>query len=142
MSVEASVVDTVAKFFFFFSLDEQLSISATQNVLAELDKRRMLGPEHRSAWVRALWKWKAKLSHIRSRSWREASPAFLVPQNLDLNTWVSFLTVADPEEIEAVLLSRILQFTDEEIAEGMDLSVGTVRYRVGRGLRRLGGLVG
>jgi hypothetical protein len=66
---------------------------------------------------------------------------FIIPENFDLGVWTSFLATAHPEESEAVLLSHILGFTDVEIATGIGVSEGTVRYRVGRGLRHLGGYV-
>ncbi len=49
------------------------------------------------------------------------------------------LSNGEPSEVEAVLLSKILGFSDNEIAEGLGVTSGTVRYRIGRGLRHLGG---
>lgn len=66
---------------------------------------------------------------------------FVFPVGFDLSLWISFQSAGDPKEVEAVLLSKVLGFTDDEIAQGLQVTPGTVRYRVGRGLRQLGGYI-
>ena len=140
---EAPVVECVAKYFFFTCLDEQLSFSVSLKVLSELKARNRLDQEHRGHWVQTLHKWRTKVNHLRPRPWHDSplEKGFILSEEFDLAGWVSFQSNADAHEVEAVLLSRILAFKDEEIAEGLDVTVGTVRYRVGRGLRHLGGLI-
>lgn len=139
----AQAADAVAKYFFFISFDERLSFSAAIAVLNDLKTHNRLDDEHRAHWVRTLHHWKAKLMHVRPRAWSETptTPGFLMPSEFDVSAWVSYLNSADSDEVEAILFSRLLAFTDEEIAEGLGVTVGTIRYRVGRGLRRLGGYV-
>jgi hypothetical protein len=141
---DASVFEAVARYFFFSSLDENLSYSASLKVLAELNSHNYLDAEHRPYWIRALHRWKGKLKHVKARAWPGASRearGFALPAGLDIAVWASFLAAADAGESEAVLLSRVLGFSDEEIAFGLDVTEGTVRYRVGRGLRHLGGFI-
>lgn len=142
-SPEASVVEAVAKYFFFSCLDEQLSFSASLKVLSELKARNWLEFDHRRHWIQVLHKWKPKVQQLRPRSWNDSplEKGYQLPQEFDLTVWVSFLTAAEEVEVEAVLLSRILAFDDFEIAEGLGVTTGTVRYRVGRGLRHLGGFI-
>lgn len=136
-----AVVDAVARYFFFICLDQQLSFTASLKVLADLKGRDRIAPEYRADWVRTLHKWRRKVHHLRPKAWSDSpqEKGFVLPEEFDLAIWVSFMSNADLEEVEAVLLSRILAFSDSEIAEGLDVTEGTVRYRVGRGLRRLGG---
>jgi DNA-directed RNA polymerase specialized sigma24 family protein len=138
-----AITDTAVKYFFFFSFDEQLSFSASLKVLAELKANNRIEAEHREYWVQMLHKWKPKVRNLRPRPWSDSPVAkgFVVPAEFDLTVWVSFLNAAEADQIEAVLLSRILGFSDIEIAGGLGITVGTVRYRVGHGLRRLGGFV-
>lgn len=143
MPLEASMVEAVAKYFFFICLDEQLSFSASLKVLAELKSRNWMDATHRTQWIQTLCVWKQKLSHLRRRPWNEThlKEGYLMPLEFDLNVWRSFLATAEVVEVEAVLLSRILAFSDDEIAAGLGVTSGTVRYRVGRGLRRLGAFI-
>ncbi len=137
--MEASVIDTVAKYFYFSSLDEQVSFTASLKALSELKSNGWL--TERSRWIQTLNKWKPRLKQMRGRTRAHALPqgGFELNTNFDLTAWSNFLTTGDPSEVEAVLLSQILGFRDGEIAMGLNVTVGTVRYRVGRGLRHLGG---
>ncbi len=139
-----SVVDTVAKFFYFSCLDEALSFTASLRVLSDLRANNHIDENHRSQWIRTLTKWRGRLGALNSKSWNvegDSRGGFELPPDFDMGAWMTFLSSSDPREVEAVLLSRILSFTDEEIAKGLNVSVGTVRYRVGRGLRHLGGFI-
>lgn len=140
---ETAVTDAVAKYFFFLCFDERLSFSAGLSVLNDLKVRNRLDIEHRSHWVQALHLMKPKLTRVRPRNWSETptQQGFILPGDFDLSAWVSYMNAADPDEVEALLFSRILAFSDREIAQGLGVTEGTVRYRVGRGLRHLGGYV-
>ena len=140
---DLSVADAVVKYFFFLSLDEQVSFAASLRVLADLKAGNRLDKDHRSHWVQTVHKWKPKLKKMRGRAWNDSPtvPGFSLPKDLEVSNWVSFMNTADAEQVEAVLLSRILGFSDFEISRGLDVTEGTVRYRVGRGLRHLGGYI-
>jgi DNA-directed RNA polymerase specialized sigma24 family protein len=139
--VEAPVIDMVAKYFFFCSLDEQVSFTASLKALTELKHNDWLGGKDRSRWVQVLSKWKPKLKSLRGKQWAHSpvEHGFSLPKDFDLNAWNHFLNSGEATEVEAVLFSRILNFTEDEIADGLGVTAGTVRYRVGRGLRHLGG---
>jgi hypothetical protein len=143
VSPDASVAQAVAKYFFLSCLDVQKAFSASLKVLADLHANNWMDEKHRSEWVRALHRGRHRLKVLSNPRWSEVQgiDGFLIPSSLDLGIWSSFLTTAHPEECEAVLLSRILKFSDVEIASGIGVSEGTIRYRVGRGLRHLGGYV-
>lgn len=138
-----SVIETVAKYFFFTALDERVSFAASLRVLAELKSKNWIDGAHRWRWVETLTKWKSRLGTIKPRAWSDAATdrGFVLPAEVDVSLWASFSTSVEPTEVEAVLLSQVLAFTDDEIAAGLGVTVGTVRYRVGRGLRHLGGYV-
>ena len=144
MSPDAAVTEAVAKYFYFSCLDEQLSFAASLKVLAELNSHNRLDAEHRSHWIRTMHKWRPKLQRLRGKVGRvpaAVKAGFQPPEGFDLSIWISFVTATETSEVEALLLSRILLFSDEEIAEGLGVTTGTVRYRVGRGLRHLGGFI-
>lgn len=138
--MQTPVIDTVAKYFFYCTIDEQVSFSASLKALSELKRNGWLEPMHRARWVQTLTKWRPRLKMVRGRAWaRPGVTGFLLPMDVNLDVWATYLSAGEPTEVEAVLLSKILGFTDEELAEGLGVTVGTVRYRVGRGLRHLGG---
>ena len=138
-----TVVETVSKYFFFSALDERVSFSASLRVLSEIKAKNWLADEHRARWVEILTKWKPRLKTIKPRAWTvtPTDRGFILPGSVDVSLWASFQSSVNPSEVEAVLLSQVLAFTDDEIADGLGVTVGTVRYRVGRGLRHLGGYV-
>lgn len=138
-----SVLESVAKYFFFTALDERVSFSASLKVLSELKANNWLENENRARWVEVLTKWKPKLPAIPPKAWSDtpSDKGFVFPRGFDLSLWISFQSAADPIEVEAVLLSKVLGFSDSEIATGLKTTEGTVRYRVGRGLRHLGAYV-
>ena len=138
-----SVIETVAKYFFFTALDERLSFTASLRVLSELKAKNWINDNHRHHWIEILTKWKPRARSFAPRSWSESpiEKGFVFPPGFDLSLWISFQSAGDPKEVEAVLLSKVLGFSDEEIARGLNVTPGTVRYRIGRGLRHLGGYI-
>lgn len=139
--MEPSVIETVAKYFYFSTLNEQLTFACSFRVLGELRAGGWIENGRRDRWVAVLSKWRGKMRRISPRDWKHYpnEKGFELPPTFKAEAWNNFLNNGEPSEVEAVLLSRILGFADEEIAEGLGVTRGTVRYRVGRGLRHLGG---
>lgn len=139
--MNAPVIETVAKYFYFLTLNEQLTFAAGIQVLSDLKSQGLIDKKEAHALVRVLHKWKDRLPKIVARDWAHYpdEAGFELPEGFKVEAWRTFLTSADAVEIEALVLSRILGFTDDAVADGLGVSVGTVRYRVGRGLRHLGG---
>jgi hypothetical protein len=57
---------------------------------------------------------------------------------IDIQGWFRFQKDSSYTEIVAVVLAKILGFDEYDIAEGLNISIGTVRYRIGKGVRQLG----
>lgn len=142
--VDPGPMDTIAKYFFFTALDDRISFTASLKVLSELKSKNWLDQSHRARWIQVLTKWKLRVREFKAKDWANTSASakgFNYPGGLDLSLWISFQSAGKPDEVEAVLLSKILKFSDQEIAEGLNVTTGTVRYRVGRGVRHLGAYV-
>lgn len=139
--MEASLIDTVAKYFYFLSLDEQVTVGACFRVLGDVKAQGYMEPAHRAQWIRIAHHYRDKIKKLPRRNWNlsPGEKGFLFPKGFDISGWINFLNNGDLQEVEAVLLSRILCLPDEEVAAGLGVTVGTVRYRVGRGLRAMGG---
>jgi hypothetical protein len=60
------------------------------------------------------------------------------PEKSNWGPWFEFRKHADREELSAVLWTKILGVSEEALAQAQSLTLGTVRFRVGRGLKHLG----
>jgi hypothetical protein len=140
--VDSSVMRAVSLYFFLSVPDEKKAHTASLMALSKI--RRLPTTKNKSLIIHVLHGLKSKAPKLRVHHWpfKKEEKAWVVSEALDLQAWWSFTARADQVESEAVLLSRVLGFTDSEIAAGLGVTDGTVRYRVGRGLRVLGGLAG
>jgi hypothetical protein len=74
----------------------------------------------------------------RNRPLMIPNSAWSLPENVDAEAWIKFQKDSADTEIVAVVLSKILSYSDQDIAEGLNVSLGTARYRIGKGVRQLG----
>ena len=139
--METSLIDTVAKYFYFLTLDEQLTFAASFRVLGDLKTQGQMSDPFRPRWVGVMRRYRGQLGQFVGRDWAHATGehGFVLPKGFALTGWSNFLHNGDIHEIESVLFTRILGFSDEDVALGLGVTVGTIRYRTGRGLRSLGG---
>jgi hypothetical protein len=132
--MDENIIQSVALFFYLNLFDSRPAFSASQHTLAQW---RDLGTNKKSDLIpiaqKMLKKTKAKPG--------TGSDDFILPKNLDLAAWMEFKKRSDSAEYETVLWSRILGFSDEDVATGLGVTEGTVRHRVNRGLRDLGRLL-
>jgi hypothetical protein len=63
------------------------------------------------------------------------------PAGSDWGGWFAFRREAELKEFEAVLWTRILNIPEECVSQGLDISMGTLHHRVGRGLKVLGRII-
>ena len=83
--------------------------------------------------------WKAHRKLIPRNQVTEApAGGWVVPAGLDLAVWARYQKDAPDEDIMAVLFSLVLGVSDDDLAEGFQTSTGTIRYRLGKGVRQLG----
>lgn len=65
---------------------------------------------------------------------------FSWPDHLDLTPWREFQKRSSAQERLAVLWVHVLEISIEKLATSLNLSEGTIRYRLGKGLALLGQL--
>ena len=135
---------SIALFFFYALMDEQRAIEATSKAIQHYRARMAKNPEKKPAvtLVAATAEiWKSE-SHrmIRGRQNFAFGPGWNLPAGLDIGPWKEFQKTAQEDEFLAVIWSQILQISDEDIAMGLNISIGTLRYRLGKALRKLGAL--
>jgi DNA-binding CsgD family transcriptional regulator len=135
---------SIALFFFYALMDEQRAIEATSKAIQDYRVRMAKHPENKPAvtLVAATSQiWKSE-SHrmVRNRQNVAFGAAWMLPADVDIGPWKEFQKTAQEDEFLAVIWSQILQISDEDIALGLHISIGTLRYRLGKALRKLGAL--
>lgn len=137
-------VQSIALFFYFALLDDQKAIEASSQALALGRARKQKNPDIKSsvlvvAATKAVWdKYKARVS--RGRPNTSVESGWLIPEGTDLGPWREFQKSASEDELLTVIWSKILKLSDDDISEGLGITQGTIRYRLGRALRKLGSM--
>lgn len=136
----------IALFFLFTFLDEKTAVAAAESAAAQIKALPTPpGPlvdemARRVELISTLRKTfeASRKGLARNRPVSMAHTVWVLPEGVDLRAWTKFHKDSSDGEVIAVVLSKILGFTDYEIADGLSISLGTARYRIGKGMRGLG----
>lgn len=143
--MKESDVRAVALFFFFAFLDDKKAVEASTHAIAICREKKKRNPEVSNnvavvAATQTVWnRYKAKM--VRGRPNATVESGWLVPSDIDLGPWRDFQKNSAQDELLTVIWSKILKYSDQEISEGLGITQGTIRYRLGRSLRKLGSMV-
>lgn len=143
------LISKCALFFFLLTLDDSIANEATSKTL-KLFKKQIRNIPGASAFNSTnieslielcLKEWLV----IRPKLRREqikliSSKALKWPEHIDLNPWKEFQKYVPENELIAVIWVHVLGVSEATLARCLNVSEGTVRYRVGRGLSLLGQL--
>ncbi|MBO9665667.1 MAG: hypothetical protein J7501_02500 [Bdellovibrio sp.] len=135
-------IQSIALFFYFALLDDKKAIEASTQALALCLEKKKRNPEikHSVALVSAtkvVWdRFKARV--MRGRPNTSVESGWLIPEGVDLGPWREFQKTASEDELLTVIWSKILKVEDDDISAGLGITQGTIRYRLGRALRKLG----
>lgn len=136
-----SSIRAIVLFFFFATLDEKRSILASSETIELVNQKLLKNAELNPnvLIVAATYKfWKKHKKHIqRGRPQYGLDTGWEFPVDADLGPWKEFQKKAEEDELLAMIWSKILKLTDEEIALGLNSTEGTVRFRVGRAIRKI-----
>jgi hypothetical protein len=138
----------IGLFFLLGFMEERVALSAASRAIAQLKaenpdiSRRDREPEMIPIAdiirvCRESWKTHRKQIH-RNQPSDTPETVWQIPSALDLTTWTRYQKDAPDEDVMTVLFSLVLRVSDEELAEGFQTSTGTIRYRLGKGVRQLG----
>lgn len=137
-------VQSIALFFYFALLDDQKAIEASSQALGLGRARKQRNPNLKNsvavvAATKSVWdKYKARVA--RGRPNTSVESGWLIPEGVDLGPWREFQKSASEDELLTVIWSKILKIEDDDISEGLGITQGTIRYRLGRALRKLGSM--
>jgi hypothetical protein len=139
-------VRRIALFFLFSLMDEKMALQAAHTAIAQLKAAHPPGRNGEETEIssreviRLCRKIAAQYRKLlpRNRPMTLPSSAWNLPKDIDLATWVRFQKDASDEEIIALVLAKILGYSEDEVAKGLEVSPGTVRFRIGKAVRQLG----
>ncbi|GIL18173.1 MAG: hypothetical protein BroJett040_19240 [Oligoflexia bacterium] len=138
-----SEVRLIGLFFFFALLDDAKAIEAASQAtdLYQLKIKRKPDPNTNILIIQstqAIWE-KVKGRFQRGRPQYSADAGWILPETLDMGPWKEFQKSAPEDELLAVIWRLLLQIPEEDVSQALGISSGTLRYRLGRALRKLGG---
>lgn len=140
--VSSNQARDIALFFLLSLMDEKLALSAAHKSIAQLKTVRALEDGHHDLvdvakiLRRNFESHRKQLSRNRPTEMSENVIGF--PAGTDLATWQKFYRSSSDAEVTAVVLTRILGYPESAMAEGFNVSSGTMKYRVAKGIRQLG----
>ncbi len=141
-------IKSVALFFFYVFADKATAFAASTEALHLFEKKiKNLTPNDnvQSFLVFSTYKiWKRYLK--RKNKISEVNPVteqgWIVPAPLKLEQWWQFSKDSEPIIVLTLIWSILLEIDEKDIAEGLGVSEGTVRYRTGKALKLLGSIQG
>lgn len=137
-------LEKIALFFHLALLDEARAqgvvLRVVKKIRREQIKAKISGKELMISDIVRITSDQLKFERVHARPVGLAfsSGALILPANSNFGPWFEFQKIADEKDFVAVLYSKILTLPDEEIATGLGVSVGSIRYRVSNGLKNLG----
>lgn len=140
-------IRSVALFFFYAFLDKSLAMKASVEALSLYDKRLKRRETHGPTEpllvysTYKVWKKHSKKRNTKSKDFELSAEGWILPQGLKMEPWREFIKDIDPQLYLAVIWSQLLQVSDKDISEGLGVTEGSIRYRVGKGLKLLGQIV-
>ncbi|MGZ3745064.1 MAG: helix-turn-helix transcriptional regulator [Pseudobdellovibrionaceae bacterium] len=139
-----SEVKSIALFFFFAFLDDRRALDASTQALSLYSTKKKKNPQFNNhvlivTSTFAVWA-RHHLKLNRGNPNISTDAGWMIPPDLDIGPWREFQKSATQDELLTVIWSKILEIPEGSIAQGLGISEGTVRYRLGRALRKLGAM--
>ena len=137
-------VRSIALFFFYATLDEKRAIEAASQAFEQVRKKLSKNPQMKPevaiiSVTKQVWDENSG-RFLRGRPNYSSESGWLIPEKVDLGPWKEFQKVSQEDEFLCLIWSKILKISDEDISLGLGVSIGTLRYRIGRALRKLGSI--
>ncbi len=134
----------IALFFLLSLMDEKQALQAAHKSIAQLKAMNSInGHYDRADVARVLRKafdiHRKQLS--RNRPTEMSDKVLSFPEGTDFATWQKFYRSSSDPEVTAIVLTQILGYSEAAAAEGFNVSAGTMKYRVAKGIRQLGAVL-
>jgi len=135
-------IRAIALFFFFALLDENKALEAANRALLKFQHLQSKHKEMKSSQAivaasYSVWLGIRKNLERGKHNFSHESTWFF-SKDLDLDPWKEFQKQAPENELLIVIWVHILGISIDDVSRALGLASGTLRYRAGRGLARLG----
>lgn len=132
----------IGLFFLLGLMDERVSLAAAGRAIAKIkatekSPKDVVPPAELIRICRESWKVHRR-QIPRNQPVEFPTGAWVVPSEVDISVWARYQKDAPDDDIMTILFSLVLGYRDEDLAEGFQTSAGTIRYRLGKGIRQLG----
>lgn len=135
-------VHEIGLFFLLGFMDEKVALAAASRCIAKMKaaQESSSGSFPTVELIRICQEaWKTFRKQIpRNQPLSTPTDSWVLPSDLDISIWTRYQKDAADEDVMALLFSLVLGVSDHDLAEGLQTSVGTIRYRLGKGVRQLG----
>ena len=139
-------IRALSLFFFLTLLDEERALEAATQATDLFFRKMKSNPQMKKGVAvvlvsKKIWD-QMHCNSLRGHPTVSDSSSWRVPQGLDLSPWKEFQKSAPEDEFLALVWASLIKIDENEIAQAMNISEGTLRYRLGRALRLLGPMTG
>ncbi len=138
----STVKESIPLFFFLCFLDDQKAFHSAIRSQQAFEKIKKKYPEQDEtiSLIQAQAQGLQSFKDFFAQKTQKFSYDFgwMIPKELDLNAWRNFQKNTSMEEICVVIWTSIFGFSSQQVSEALGLSDGTVRYRLSRGLQKIG----
>jgi len=133
-------VREIALFFLLTLMDERVSVQAAQKTVSQLKATSLSAETSDKDLIRILRKIHDQHRKLLPRNRPSTTPqqVWNIPQTVAIGPWIKFQKDASEPEVMALVLGKVLRYDEAAIAAGLNISLGTAQYRIGKGVRHLG----
>lgn len=137
--------ERTSKLLFFCFLNESWALKTSKSLISEIVDDKFAQMSSSDAEVRQLKKINKTYENRNKKSTHQATTPVLghfeVPKTLDLGAWREFRRSSHPEEFYITCLFYIGGFDFESISKVLNISHGTAKLRLSRGVKKLGSIL-
>lgn len=138
--------EAIAKFIFLTFLDDSLALEAIPFAIRHFESVRRKESALTDAAIVVM---STRLAYdsfrprlLRGKPGFQLNHRWMIVKDLDFAPWQEFQKKSMEDELHILVWSRVLGYEYKDIAEGLGVTEGTVRFRMNRALRKLGESLG
>jgi hypothetical protein len=135
-------IKAIGLFFFLALLDERKAKAAASQAVDLFLQKMKKSPAPMSSVnlvlaTKQIWD-KTRGNFNRGRPYYTADSGWAIPDKLDLSPWKEFQKSAPEDEFLVCIWSQVLKIPAQDLSTALEITQGTIRYRLGRAFRKLG----
>lgn len=138
------LIKEISLFFFFSLLDEEKAFSAAQKTWFSYQDLRKKHPQIKESVLvikAASVVWRQLSSKFqKGRPYLTKDAGWQWPSDLNMGPWMEFQKRSSSDELMTTIWCYIIGYSEPDVAAGLGLSEGTLRFRLGRAIRKIGEL--